>query len=113
MPIKQLLIDWGLNPIAIVAGAISGLILVVMNENEFSFKRALAQILCALAASGYGTDWIINWLGWEEKVSYIGLVGLFLGLCGISIAKGLILVGKKFETDPFSFINKKGNDTNT
>lgn len=113
MAFKEILLEWGVNPISIVAGAIGGLIAIVMNENEFSFRRALAQLLCALACSGWGTDWIINWLGWEEKISYIGLVGLFTGLCGISIAKGFMLIGKQFETNPLTYIKKQKNDTDS
>ena len=109
MAFKEILLEWGVNPISIVAGAIGGLIAVVMNENEFSFKKAIAQLLCALACSGWGTDWLISWLGWEEKISFIGLVGLFLGLCGISIAKGLMLIGKQFETNPLIHFKNKNN----
>lgn len=112
MAFKETLLEWGLNPISIFAGAIGGLIAIVMNENEFSFKRAVAQLLCALACSGWGTDWLIVWLNWEEKISYIGMVGLFLGLCGISIAKGFMLIGKQFETNPLQYIKFKKNDTN-
>lgn len=108
---KEILIEWGLNPISIVAGAIGGLISVVMNEKEFSFRRAAAQVLSALAFSGYGTDWFISWLGWEEKLSYIGMVGLFLGLCGIALAKGIMLIGAQFEKDPLSFIKTKKDDS--
>lgn len=112
MAFKEILLEWGINPISIVAGSIGGLIAVVMNESEFSFKRALAQILCALAFSGWGTDWLIIWLGWEEKISFIGMVGLFLGMCGIAIAKGFMLIGKQFEKDPLAFFKIKKNDTN-
>lgn len=107
MAFKELLAEWGLNPISIFAGAIGGLIAIVMNEKEFSFKQAIAKMLCALACSGWGTDWVISWLNWEEKISYIGMTGLFLGLCGISIAKGFMLIGKQFEKNPLTFLNKK------
>lgn len=68
MNIKELLADWGINAIALVAAMIGGLLHVVMDENQFSYKSACAQILSATAFGGYGTEWLIKWLGWEEVV---------------------------------------------
>lgn len=109
--IKEIISELGAHPVATITGAIGTLVAIVMNDNEFSFKRALAQALSGIAFAGWGTDWLINWLGWEEKTSLIGLVGLILGLCGISIAKGFTNLGKSFEKDPLSLIKKNKNDT--
>lgn len=109
---KQIFSEWGINVVSLLAGMIGGVLHVVMDERTFSFKRALAQILAAMAFSGYGTEWLVHLLGWEDKVSVIGLIGLCLGICGIMLAKAVFGEGKKFEKNPLSYLKKiKSDDT--
>lgn len=112
MSVKQTLAEWGINAVGLVAGLLGGVIAVVMNDKEIHFKSAIAQILSAVGFSAYGTEIVVGWLGWSEKVSTIGLLGMCLGLSGILFAKGVLKIASNFSDNPFSFINKnKGNDT--
>lgn len=112
MSIKQHLAEFGINAVGLVAGILGGFIAVVLNDNEISFRSAIAQILSAMGFSAYGTEIVVNWLSWEEKVSTIGLIGLCLGLSGILVAKGVLKIAESFSKNPVRFISKsKNNDT--
>lgn len=110
MDIQERLSEWGVNAIATVAGMIGGLITIALNEKGMSFKSAIAQMLCAMAFSAFGTELFAKWLHLDSMPSICGLLGLILGLCGMFLAKGVLKVGKKFEKNPGQFIKKGGTD---
>ena len=108
MDVKKFLSEIGINAIALLAGAIGGLIAVVMSEKQVSFRSALAQILCAVAFAGYGAERVVIWLDWQSNPSATGLLGLCLGLTGMQVARGISNWMRRFEKDPVSFIKNKG-----
>jgi hypothetical protein len=110
MDIKEKFSEWGINAIAATAALIGSFIHITMDEKQLSFRSALAQIISAFAFGGYGTEWFAKWLGFEEKASVCGLLGLCLGICGIYAARGVIKIGKRFESNPVKFIKNKGGD---
>ncbi len=110
MDIKKILSDWGVNAIALMAGTIGGLIAIVLSDQDISFRSAVAQILCAIAFSGYGAERVAIWLNWQNNPSACGLLGLCLGISGLLLARGVINMGKRFAKDPVKFIKTKGGN---
>lgn len=112
MSVKQYLAEWGINAVGLVAGLLGGVIAVVMNDKEIHFKSAVFKILSAVGFSAYGTEIVVGWLDWQEKVSTIGLIGLCMGISGFLFAKGVIKIMQYFSENPLSLITKnKANDT--
>lgn len=105
--IKKFLVEWGLNPIALAGGIVGAIISIVIDEKITSFKEAVAYISCALAFSGWGTEYIAIKINIVESPSTLGLIGLCFGICGLHIAKGVKSMSKKFARNPEKYIKVK------
>lgn len=118
MDLKELMEGFGVNPIGAVGGIIGGVITIVMNKDNKSWRMAVAQMLSAISFSSWGTEWVANlggkWLSLNETPSTYGLTGLCLGLCGMMLVRGVRSIGNSFEKNPFNFNNnkEKGNSNN-
>lgn len=108
MDIKKELADLGVNAVGMVAGLMGSFVTSVLDENEFSFKKSLFNVIIAVPLSAYGTTAVAHWMGWLDKPQYLGVVGLGLGICGKYIGRGILKLGKRFEKNPTSFVKNKG-----
>lgn len=103
MDIKQKLYEWGISAVALVAGATGAILNVTLNDKLTSFRSAFAQLIAGVVTSGYGSTVLVEWLH-IESTGTVGLIGLFLGLAGMYIARGIMRLGESFAKDPVDTI---------
>lgn len=115
MDIKKELADLGINLVGMLAGISGSFVSSVLDEKEFSFRTAIFNVIIAVPLSAYGTMAVSEYLKWADKPQYLGLVGLALGICGKYVGRGILKLGRRFEKNPTSFIQNKGdiNDDTT
>lgn len=102
--LKKILAEWGINAIALAAGMVGSVLIITLSDKPMTFRFAMAQIVCGIAFSGYGTTVVVD-IFHLTAPGWIGLIGLALGLLGMHVAKGLIRIGKRFEKNPIDTIN--------
>ncbi|MFT4062199.1 MAG: hypothetical protein QM642_07570 [Edaphocola sp.] len=105
--------EWGVNAIAMLSGIVGSLISISVDEKEKSFRSAAAQLLCGAGFSGFGAEFLANWLKIADRPNVLGIIGLVLGIAGMYVAKGIIKMGKRFESNPTKFIKNKGGGDGT
>lgn len=103
MDIKQKLFEWGINAVALVAGTVGAIINVTLNDKLTSFRSAFAQMMAGIVCSGYGSTVLVDWLKITSPGA-TGLTGLFLGLAGMYISRGIMRLGERFAKDPVETI---------
>lgn len=117
MDIKKELADFGINAVGMVGGIAGSFVKSVLDETEFSFRRAILNVIIAVPLSAYGTMAVALYFNISNRPEYLGVIGLALGLCGSYIGKGIMKLGKRFEKNPENYISVKkqnkggGSDT--
>ena len=117
MDIKKELADFGINAVGMIGGISGSFVKSVLDETEFSFRRALLNVIIAVPLSAYGTMAVAFYFNIGNRPEYLGVIGLSLGMCGSYIGKGIMKLGKRFEKNPENYISVKkqnkggGSDT--